>query len=305
MASDSFVDDIVASTIKVNNTSEFDGILDLSAQTTPQITLDTGEFLLYNKSTNILSLTGGSIEASTLKTATGTVGISASSAPSSGDTLVATGATTATWQAPVTNTTFLADDGSDSTPSYSFTNSTNTGLYLPVSGRMSITASGREVVSISNTGLNMISSDDIFMGLGSIILSDSYTINGDSGLGNNGSVTMDVDTFKQSFTTGNLTKDTSNAILAGSCIIGISYKWVGTVPTGVSTFSLGTTGDTTKWFNAQSVGTNNTGRIGGNFEYFSANTTVRLTFNTNTTSGTSGPDGFYFTVHYMKINVPT
>ena len=56
-ASDSFIIDIEATTLKVKGTSEFDGAIDLSGQTVPQIIFDTGEYLSYNKTTNVLTFT--------------------------------------------------------------------------------------------------------------------------------------------------------------------------------------------------------------------------------------------------------
>ena len=335
MASESFIDDITVSTIKITNTSEFSGILDLSSQTVPQITLDSGEFLSYNKSTNILSLTGGAIEASTLKNTTDTVDISASGAPVSGDILTATSSTTAVWQAPVSasnlttatglvnisgstapsvgqvliatsstvatwqdqtfsDTTFLASAGSRTVPSYSFTGDTDTGFYSNGLGEVNVTSDGTEILSISSLGLVVPVEKQLQVG--------NLTINMDSAFVAVGSTSIGTSTVRENFnSTGITTVDMTGLILNGMNIIGLTYKW-DTAPAGPTTFSLGTIADPTKWFNGATVATGAKSRTGGAFEYFNADTTVRLTFNTATT-GTASPS-FRLGIFTMRINTP-
>ena len=333
---ESFVNDINASTLKVRNFSEFSGILDLSSQTVPQITLDSGEYISYDKSTNILSLSGGAaIETGVLKTSTGvvdistnglppatgylltatsaitaewqdsvanslvtsseSVNISSSTAPSVGQVLTAENSTTASWQDEFSSgLTLLASAGSRTVPSYSFTGDTDTGIYSGGLGEVNATSDGTEILLIYSLGLYVPPESGIYIG--------NFNINMDSAFTTVGSVSIGTSIAEENFdSTGITTVDMTGLILTGMSITSLTYIF-DNAPAGPATFSLGTIADPTKWFNGATVGTGQTGRIGGAFEYFNADTTVRLTFNTATT-GTANP-GFKLGIFTMRINTP-
>lgn len=54
-----------------------------------------------------------------------------------------------------TSSQFKGADASNSAPSFSFTNSTNTGMYSPASGKLGLVSNGTESVRVHSTGLSV------------------------------------------------------------------------------------------------------------------------------------------------------